>query len=139
MSQDNLNIRHFNDVVRETTYINENQENNFDEFYRSSFENTNYQYFIERTNELSYEFFNIIQPNAINDIMNTNVKIIFTLEVEMSRLNEENITFYINTEMRPLLILDNKEDFYQNACNELLNNIEIAELKGSGWHFQRIN
>lgn len=38
-------------------------------------------------------FFEKNQTNVINDIINKNVKINFTLEIEMSRLNDNNEKF----------------------------------------------
>lgn len=72
-------------------------------------------------------------------MINTNVKINFTLEVQMSRLNKSDTKFYISTRTNTLLIYDDRHEFYRHACKEMIDKIEVAELKGSDWHFQKIN
>ena len=71
--------------------------------------------------------------------MDTNIKVRFSVEFDMSKLNSSNEKFYANTSTKILLLGDNKSSFYRNECRELLDKIETLECKGSGWHVQRIN
>lgn len=71
--------------------------------------------------------------------MDTNIKVRFSVEFDMSKLNFSNEKFYVNTSTKIFLLGDNKSNFYRNKCRELLDKIKTLECKGSGWHVQRIN
>ena len=109
------------------------------EEYTNKIEKRNFEYFMKVVNKCINKFLNEKESEVINDIINVNVKINFTIEIEMSRLGQKNELFYVKTKNKKLYIEDNKVEYYQKACSKLMNNVELLELRGSGWHFQRIN
>lgn len=42
-------------------------------------------------------------------MMNTNVKIDFTLKIQMLRLNKSNTAFYVNTKLKFCIIHDDRQ------------------------------
>jgi hypothetical protein len=137
--QENLaNSQPFRNIVIDNIYENKNNSINLDE-YLDKINRRNFDYFIKIVDKQLFKFLEEKETNVINDIMNENVKIMFTIEIEMSRLGDNNDKFYVSTKIAELKIGDDRVAFYRNACREMLNNMEALELRGSGWHFQKIN
>lgn len=127
----------FRGITRITTYENESNIINFEE-YMEKFDKRSVDYFVKIVKKQTLKFLHKKETNVINDLMNTNIKIRFSVEFEMSKLDCDTEKFYANTTTKTLLISDDRSKFYRNECRELLDKIEILECKGSGWHVERI-
>lgn len=125
---EHLDIAHrYKKYLRQTIYQNENRRT-FD-YYSAQKLDVN----------MIKTFFDKKENEVINDMMDRrNVKIFFRLEVQMNRIGETD-RFGVYTKTKPLLVGDDKREYYRLACNEMIHNLQNLEMRGSGWRFNRIN
>ena len=84
-------------------------------------------------------FFEKNKNFVINDIRSdTSVKISLKLDFKQKKDSVDE-SFAVRSETKELFIGEDRAEYYQHACQELLLNMENLQARGSGWTISGIN
>ncbi|CAR99753.1 Protein CBG25359 [Caenorhabditis briggsae] len=126
-------------IVRTTVYRNKGKEIYFEKYF-DLFEERGIEYYMKIITKIINSFFEKNENFVINDIRSdTSVKIYLKLEFKQKKDSQKSENFAVRSETKELCVGEDREEWYQHACQELMMNMENLQSRGSGWTISGIN
>ncbi|CAR98546.1 Protein CBG25579 [Caenorhabditis briggsae] len=126
-------------IVRTTTYRDKSKDIHFHKYF-DLFEKRGIEYYIRIITKIMNSFFEKNKNFVINDIRSdTSVKIYLKLEFRQMKDSQKEENFAVRSETKELCVGEDREEWYQHACQELMMNMENLQSRGSGWTISGIN